>query len=367
MKLVVLVPSADYLINAGARIRYYRLLDPLKKLGIHLSLVDIGDFDVESSEADFLLISKCHDARAHLAAIAAGRHGIAVGVDLFDDYFSQRNDARMVRFRRWLSQLAPLLSFALASTPAMAEVLHTYRTDLPVKVVKDPAALHGAGMAVASAARIAAKFDEAANDQRLRFAWFGIGDNPHFPVGLHDLAAFSADLAAIAGMTGLTVELNLLTNPRALTAHRLAMISALPIETHVDEWTEAAEALTPRNQFCLFSSGQCATVQRRQIAQSSRHCACGRLPSPVGGIPSLCAIQLADLSRCGNSGFGLREREAARLVRASFRTDQRPVEMGIGGCRSKGVVDVFGDRCRAPRCHRSNRGLAWRCHDGPSA
>ena len=32
MKLVVLVPSETYLVNAGARIRYYRLIDPLKKL-----------------------------------------------------------------------------------------------------------------------------------------------------------------------------------------------------------------------------------------------------------------------------------------------------------------------------------------------
>jgi hypothetical protein len=252
MKLVVLVPSADYLVNAGARIRYFRLKEALRVQGIDLSLVDIGTIDVDNCAADMLLISKCHDSRAHVVAIAAARRGIAVGVDLFDDYFSQPDDARMVRFRRWLSQLVPLLSFALASTPTMAEVIGAYRSDLPVKVVNDPAPRDGYGIAIPSADRIAAKFDDAANEQRLRFAWFGIGDNPHFAVGLHDLSAFSAELAALAQMTGMNVELAVLTNSRSLTAERLAMVAALPFRTQVDEWSEAAEASLLDSSFACF-------------------------------------------------------------------------------------------------------------------
>ena len=139
MKLTVLVPGESYRRNAGARIRYGRLSASLASHDVQLELKDIGQFDPTSIDADALLISKCHDARAQLAAIAARRRGLEVGVDLFDDYFSQHHDARLARFRRWLSDLAPWLTFVLTSTRAMMEVAADYAPGVPAHLLNDAA------------------------------------------------------------------------------------------------------------------------------------------------------------------------------------------------------------------------------------
>src|SRR5262245_60762119 len=106
MKVHVLVPSEEYKNYAGARIRYGRLQPRLAKLGIKLTLQDIAEFDPDRAACDALIISKCHDARALVAAAAVANRGRLVGVDLFDDYFSQEADSRLSRFRLWLRQLS---------------------------------------------------------------------------------------------------------------------------------------------------------------------------------------------------------------------------------------------------------------------
>src|SRR4051794_38252147 len=105
MNIRVLIPSEEYRGYAGARIRYGRLAAELQERGITLTLQDIGEFAPEHETTDALLISKCHDARALVAAAAAYQRGQLVGVDLFDDYFSQTGDSRLVRYRNWLKQL----------------------------------------------------------------------------------------------------------------------------------------------------------------------------------------------------------------------------------------------------------------------
>ena len=97
MKLTVLIPSEEYKAYAGARIRYGRLLQELAPHGVTLALENIADFSPDDQSYDVLLISKCHDARALVAAAAACGAGKLVGLDLFDDYFSQEADSRSHR------------------------------------------------------------------------------------------------------------------------------------------------------------------------------------------------------------------------------------------------------------------------------
>jgi hypothetical protein len=261
MKLKVLIPSEEYKNYAGARIRYARLAPQLERNGVALTLDDIGTFVPEENEADALLISKCHDARALVAAAAAYERGRLVGVDLFDDYFSQTGDSRLNRYRLWLRQLLKTCHFALCSTPAMAEVVQSYRPGLPVHIVNDPAP-HANEAELREV--LAAKLARARNELKLRIAWFGVGDNPHFRVGLSDLYAYGYMLKELAG-SELDVEVAVLTNARALTADGLAMIRKIPARVHVQEWTVDREREVLSDAFACFLP---VSAQRFSAAKS---------------------------------------------------------------------------------------------------
>jgi hypothetical protein len=238
MKIAILIPSEDYRANAGARIRYGRIAPELEKAGHELTLIDIANFNPLLADYDSLIVSKCHDVRAILSAVALARRGCAVGVDLFDDYFSQIEDSRMTRYRSWLSELAPVLSFALCSTPAMSEVVRRYRPDLPVHVMNDPTApVDDAVLAQA----LARKIRDARQHRTIDLCWFGIGDNPHFRVGLSDLAAFGTRIAASLG-AGMALRLTVATNLRAASADSLAALRDLPLPAQLVEWSEEREA-----------------------------------------------------------------------------------------------------------------------------
>lgn len=238
MKLAILVPSQEYRSNAGARIRYDRIAPSLSAAGVDLRVTEIGDFDPLQADVDAVLISKCHDARSLILAAAAAGRGKLVGVDLFDDYFSDRHDSRLVRYRNWLQQLSRDLSFVLCSTNTIAAVAQTYAPDLPMLVMNDPAPAQDIDDVVH---RADLKRDEALSSGELRIAWFGVGDNPYFSVGLADLAAFSPVLAQLR-QSGLTVALTVLTNRRALTSSAIAALRRIPVEVQLAEWSEAAEA-----------------------------------------------------------------------------------------------------------------------------
>jgi hypothetical protein len=238
MKITVLIPSEAYRGNAGARIRYGRIVAALAKAGHQLELEDINSFDPLSADCAVAIISKCHDARAPICARVLGARGIKVGVDLFDDYFSQIHDSRMVRYRDWLAELAPVIDFVLCSTPAMAKVAHLYQASLPIHVMNDPIAFPS----MTQLSNILDVKQAAARDNRtIELCWFGMGDNPHFRIGLSDLAAFGGALADPLKL-GFNVTLKVLTNARALDADGLALLSRLPVPVTVEEWSPAGEA-----------------------------------------------------------------------------------------------------------------------------
>lgn len=237
MRLCVLIPSEDYRNFAGARIRYGRIRGPLAELGWTVDLQEIGEFDPAESSYDAHLISKCHDARALICAHLLKSNKKVVGVDLFDDYFSQLHDSRLARFRTWLSDLIGKIDFVLCSTPAMARVARTFRNDVPVHVMNDPGD-QAAGSQMG--ALLEQKLAKALDERAFTIGWFGIGSNPNFPVGLHDLVTFGSTLRSFAASQW-RCELKVLTNQQALTADRLAGLRHLPLPPHISIWSEETE------------------------------------------------------------------------------------------------------------------------------
>lgn len=248
MKIVVVTPSVEYSRYAGARIRYGRIAPVLAERGTELVLRDIGQFEADNADGDLFLFSKCHDPRSLVAAAILASRGRLVGVDVFDDYFSQLGDSRLSRFRAWFRQMLEICSFALCSTEAMAEVVGGYRRDIPVHVMNDPA---GDPNVEELPAILSAKLRRAKETGQLSLAWFGVGDNPHFPVGLHDVAAFGGILRRL-GSTGMDVQLRLLTNQRALTGHALAQLRQLPVAPAIEEWSEKREREVLAEAFAAF-------------------------------------------------------------------------------------------------------------------
>jgi hypothetical protein len=237
MKISVLIPSEEFRTYAGARIRYGRIKPFLEENGHEFTLEDVSSFDLAAANCDVLIISKNHDARSLVIAADLSNRGCVVGLDLFDDYYSQVHDSRLVRFRTWLAQAVEICDFALCSTSAMVRVVHGYRPELVTHVMNDAAADDRLRVMPDILAR---KLRDARDRRQLKLCWFGNGDNPHFPVGLSDLASFGGMLGEIM-QAGLDVELTVLTNTRALGPEGLTSVMQLPVRTVLEEWSEERE------------------------------------------------------------------------------------------------------------------------------
>ncbi|WP_341487078.1 hypothetical protein [Pararhizobium sp. A13] len=235
MKICVVVPSESYLGQAGARIRYMRMTAALVEAGHSLTLLPIEKF--KKIDHDVYLLSKCFDATALVVAQMVAASGKVLGVDLFDDYFSDPKDSRFQRLRGWLVGSLARADFVLCSTPVMRRIAEQYAPDLPVHVMNDPFGRHDIGTLRQNLAKKNATLWAKGV---LNVAWYGMGDNPYFPVGLADLVAFSGELAAMQGR-GFDVRLNILTNSRAMTGDALAALSAIPVAYEIHEWNEAEE------------------------------------------------------------------------------------------------------------------------------
>lgn len=250
MKICVLAPSEEYLKQAGVRIRYRRLEAPLAAMGHELYIVPIDSFQrSEELVHDVYLVSKCYDGRSLIAAQHIAASGRLLGIDLFDDYFSQVDDSRFVRLRLWLNQLLPCADFLLFATEAMSGLARQLAPAHPTHVMNDPFDKFDAdGLAVA----LDAKLSRVQETKVLDVAWFGMGDNPHFPVGLNDLVSYGDELSRLRGH-GFDVRLHILTNKRALTPRALIMLRRLAISFTLEEWSEEREAaLLERCAVCFL-------------------------------------------------------------------------------------------------------------------
>jgi hypothetical protein len=238
MKIAVALPAEPQHGQAGVRIRYLRLAGELGRLGHSIECIPIDRLaDQSALTYDGYIISKVYDARAELLCKALHRLGMPVGIDLFDDYFSQSRDARLGRLRQWLTAMVPCIDFVLCSTPRMVEVARKYAPSVPIHLLSDPSDSTDASALAKSAGE---RIERAYKDGLIRVAWFGMGDNPSFSVGLSDLAAWSEELDRMRGR-GFEIELSILTNRRAMTATLLAGLRQLSLRWEIDEWSESGE------------------------------------------------------------------------------------------------------------------------------
>ena len=238
MKICVVLSSEQQKQSAAARIRYQRLQPLLKQRGHSLEFQLIQDVVGSHCQThDIYLLSKCQDARAVLLAHQVKQAGKSVGVDLFDDYFSQSSDSRFIRLRHWLRSISPLCSFILCSTSGMADIARQYAPEVPVQILNDPSPPVDKSQL---ADQLAEKVKNAQATRRIDIAWFGMGDNPSFPVGLADLVGFGCEIDRLRGH-GYEVKLEIMTNSRAMTPDRLADLKRLSTPYTLSEWSEPAE------------------------------------------------------------------------------------------------------------------------------
>ena len=262
MRICVVVPSEAYRALAGTRIRYDRLRESLADLGVTLESEVISEYRRNSKLThDVYLFSKCNDARAVLLASILKQAGKLVGIDLFDDYFSQTGDARFTAHREWMRDISRKMDFVICSTPRMREVAASYMPAIRSHVLNDPFGIFDAD---AVAHRTEANLQRTLSTRQVQISWFGTGDNPNFPVGLRDLAAFGQTLHGWR-TRGYEPHLSILTNLRALNLSGLEMLRRLPLRYQIEEWTEQREqAQIAGSLFCFLP----VNMQNFSIAKS---------------------------------------------------------------------------------------------------
>ncbi|MGI8932162.1 MAG: hypothetical protein ACR2FK_07280 [Sphingomicrobium sp.] len=238
MKLCIVIQSDAFRTSAGMRIRYDRFRECLADPGVSLAALTCAELVAAPSlDHDVYIFCKTFDTNALLLARRIRASGKVVGQDLFDDYFSQYDDPRLERFREWMRDMAPVTQFAICSTPRMVDVLRPYMPDIPITSIDDPIIGYDPLMVSALAD---AKASRARESRTLEVAWFGIGDNPYFPVGLTDLAASEPELARIEQL-GWKVFLRIVTNRRAFEAGAAELLRRLSVDFEIVEWTEEEE------------------------------------------------------------------------------------------------------------------------------
>ena len=249
MKFCVIAPKETYLVQAGVRIRYQRIAEHLAAAGHSLAIEVIDDLrSAAELQHDVYLFSKVYDARSYVIARQLSRAGKLMGVDLFDDYFSQGADSRFTAQRRWLRTMAGWCGYVLCSTPRMKSVAREFMPGVPVHILNDP---YDQIDFDRIADEVDRKLQRTLEQRRIDVAWFGNGDNPHFSVGLKDVQAFGTVLGRLAH-GGFQVRLRLLTNRRAMGADGLEALGRLSVPWTLDEWSLAGEQDLLRQSLVAF-------------------------------------------------------------------------------------------------------------------
>ena len=238
-RICVITQSAAFAASAGMRIRYDRFREGSVGQDVAIVARPIDTIIGKPFDHDVYIFCKTFTPEALVLAALLRREGRLIGQDLFDDYFSQDTDQRLFQYRAWLRQMAPMTDFAICTTPRMRAVLLPYLPLCPITIVEDPVIGYDPGRVAILTDR---KIARARSTGRLRMIWFGIGDNPFFPVGLDDLTA-PAVLTELGRLqaTGWEMVLTVVTNTRALNAQGLARLRMLPVPIALVEWSEAEE------------------------------------------------------------------------------------------------------------------------------
>ncbi|NKX45343.1 hypothetical protein [Roseicyclus persicicus] len=199
-------------------------------------------------KGDIFLFCKCQDIRSILMAEALRAKGKRVGVDIFDDYFSQTGDMRLSHIREWMREMIARVDFLLCATDTMKARLGQMAPDLPIHRMNDP---FDAFEPERVARSLVERLQRVHVTGQINVAWFGTGDNPYFPVGLDDLCDFGEVLAGFR-RRGFRANLRVLTNTRAMTPARLARLGRLPLSPMIEEWTLEGEEHLLSDSFVAF-------------------------------------------------------------------------------------------------------------------
>ena len=239
MKICVVIQSDAFRDSAGMRIRYDRFREYLGGPDVTLEAATCADLaGAKALPHDVYVFCKTFDLAALLLARRIRAEGKVVGQDVFDDYFSQSWDSRLQRFRDWMRDMAPVTDYAICSTPHMVEVLRPYLPGIRITEVDDPVIGFDATVVGALAA---SKAESARKGRRLDVAWFGIGDNPFFPVGISDLASCDPEFARMVRQ-GWDVRLRIVTNVRPFEGAGGELLRRLSVPFELVEWSEDAES-----------------------------------------------------------------------------------------------------------------------------
>ena len=267
MKIMFIVPSPQWLIAAGVRIRYKRLEPFFENKGCKIRTIPLQYVSERLlQEADVVIISKVFSTDSLYIISLCRTLGIKVGVDLFDDYFSDPKLSVFRKFHDWLELAAKIIDFIICSTDRMKSVASEFiNPDLIHKVndTKDPNISFSETKDL-----VERKSHVVCDGKSFNILWFGIGDNPYFNVGINDLSNYSNALFQINKLSPF-MNLTILTNERALTAKNLTRISRLPMQAKLDIWTEDKEIHYLRDAHLAFMP---VSHQRFSIAKSSNRC-----------------------------------------------------------------------------------------------
>jgi|694.fasta_scaffold23559_7 hypothetical protein len=263
----VIIPSKDSEQSAGVRIRYIRLKPYFKERGIDLYLEPITTLSAESIKGkDLLIISKVFNAESLNLMAHCNSQRILVGVDLFDDYFSDEGLAPFEYHREWLRHAALLSDFFICSTDNMKSVCSEYINKGCIHQIndtKDPLVSWNIGKRL-----LKEKAERRAKTKQLKIVWFGIGDNPYFEVGIRDLYAYSNSLLRMRGLVE-EISFNILTNKRALDPNNLPLIAHLPIRTELSLWSESSETAALKEADIAFMP---VSHQKFSVVKSNNRC-----------------------------------------------------------------------------------------------
>ena len=190
MKITFIVPSPQWLTAAGVRIRYKRLKPFFYDKGCNISIIPLQDITERCiQESDVVIISKIFSSDSLYIISLCRTLDVKVGLDLFDDYFSDQRLSVFRKFQDWLELASKIIDFIICSTDRMKNVASDYI---------DPGLIHKINDTRDSSITFS-ETEDLLDQKRYAFfhkkefnvLWFGIGDNPYFSVGINDLANYS--------------------------------------------------------------------------------------------------------------------------------------------------------------------------------
>ncbi|ABB33923.1 hypothetical protein [Synechococcus sp. CC9605] len=267
MKALIIYPNKEWMNSGGARIRYKRLEPFIKAKNVELVYKPINKVSVKLlKEVNIAIIVKVYGLDSLRIISFCKSCGIGVGIDLFDDYFSDETLNLLHDKYNWIKIASIMCDFVICSTEKMKEIAAKFVPKKSIHLVKDTCESNI--LSEETEELISQKVNSWKASGHLNILWFGIGDNPYFEVGIKNLANYSNSLFQFRKSFG-SITFTILTNERALTQENLSFISNLPIEANVELWSPQLEAKLLREAHVTIIP---VSHQQFSIAKSSNRC-----------------------------------------------------------------------------------------------